>query len=128
MNSTERIIGWATPRIPTPRAEALKPLLWFVATMFFSASVASFSNQIVVVYASLLLGSLGAISFLAAYWWLLLKSPDRLQSEDFMAYVLGDDRRGRTALLAQSQPVANTATPEVVSMHNLEQVVVEERK
>lgn len=98
-------------RIASPKSEALKPMLWYVAITLGPLSVASFSGNDRVLTWMLFFAAAGVVSFLAAYWWLLIRHPDRLQSEDYMTRLLGDDRRGKAALVDGEQPVANTEAP-----------------
>jgi hypothetical protein len=85
-------------RIPTPRSEALKPMLWYLGITLSPTAVASFSGNDRVLSWMLIFAAAGVASFLAAYWWLLIMYPDRLQSEAYMTRLLGDDRSGREAL------------------------------
>lgn len=85
-------------RFPTPKSEALKPMLWYLGVTLAPAAVSSFSGHERVVNWILIYAGAGVISFLAAYWWLLIRHPDRLQSEAYMTRLLGDDRSGKQAL------------------------------
>jgi hypothetical protein len=93
-----------TGRFPSPKSEALKPMLWYLAVTLTPTTVASFSDRTWTVVALLVFAALGVLSFLAAYWWLLINYPDRLQSEAYMARLLGDDRTGQMALREPPEP------------------------
>jgi hypothetical protein len=93
-------------RIPSPKSEALKPMLWYLGVTLAPAAITAFSGRETVTYVMLGFAGLGVVSFLAAYWWLLIKHPDRLQSEAYMARLLGDDRKGRRALEEPLEPPA----------------------
>lgn len=82
-------------RIPSPKSEALKPMLWYLAITLGPLSVTSFSGNTRVIDWMLYFAGAGVASFLGAYWWLLIMHPDRLQSEDYMSRLLGDNIRGR---------------------------------
>ena len=92
-------------RLPSPKSEALKPMLWYLAVTLSPTAVASFSAREAVATVMLIFAGLGVVSFLAAYWWLLIKHPDRLQSEEYMRQaLLGDNRRGRPAVAEPPEP------------------------
>jgi hypothetical protein len=94
-----------TGRFPSPKSEALKPMLWYLAVTLSPTAVASFSAREVVATVMLIFAGSGVVSFLAAYWWLLIKHPDRLQSEEYMRQaLLGDDRSGRRAIAEPPEP------------------------
>jgi hypothetical protein len=73
-------------------------MLWYLAATLAPAAVTAFSPHETVTYVILGFAGLGVLSFLAAYWWLLIKHPDRLQSEAYMTRLLGDQRKGRQLL------------------------------
>jgi hypothetical protein len=79
-------------------------MLWYLGITLTPTSVASFSSRPEAVIALLVFAGLGVVSFLGAYWWLLIKHPDRLQSEDYMKHLLGDDRSGKRALDERPEP------------------------
>jgi hypothetical protein len=95
-----------TERFPSPKSEALKPMLWYLAVTLSPTAVASFSTREAVATVILIFAGLGV----AAYWWLLIKHPDRLQSEEYMRHaLLGDNRSGRRAIAERTEP-PNVAT------------------
>jgi hypothetical protein len=80
-------------------------MLWYLAVTLSPTAVASFSARETVTTVMLIFAGLGVVSFLAAYWWLLIKHPDRLQSEEYMTHaLLGDDRSGKQALAGPPEP------------------------
>lgn len=99
-------------RIPTPKSEALKPALWYLGITLSPAAVASFSANEKVITWSLIFAAIGVVSFQAAYWWLLIMHPDRLQSEAYMTRLLGDDRRGREEVTAPPEPPSEPTAAE----------------
>jgi hypothetical protein len=79
-------------------------MLWYLAVTLAPTTVASFSDRTGVAVTLLVFAGLGVVSFLCAYWWLLIKYPDRLQSEAYMARLLGDDRTRQDALREPPEP------------------------
>ena len=96
----------AYSRFPAPKSEALKPMLWYLAITLASTGLSAFADRAAVTYVLLCFAGLGVLSFLAAYWWLLIKHPDRLQSEAYMTRLLGDQRKGRKILEESLKPPA----------------------
>jgi len=81
-------------------------MLWYLAITLSPTAVAAFSGNSRVVEWMLIFAAAGVVSFLAAYWWLLIFHPDRLQSEAYMTRLLGDDRKGRPAPEEPLEPPA----------------------
>ena len=98
-------------RLPSPKSEALKPQLWFLAIILSPAAIGAFATNQTVVWATLFFAAIGVASFQAAYWWLLVKHPDRLQSEEYMSRLLGDSQSGTQAIIEKQELVPNTALP-----------------
>jgi hypothetical protein len=80
-------------------------MLWYLAATLFPAAITAFSAREAVAYVMLGFAGLGVLSFLAAYWWLLIMHPDRLQSEAYMTRLLGDQRKGRQELETSLEPL-----------------------
>jgi hypothetical protein len=91
-------------RFPSPKSEALKPMLWYLAVTLLPVALTAFSGRETVTYVLLGFAGLGVLSFLAAYWWLLIRHPDRLQSEAYMTRLYGDQRKGRRVLEEPVEP------------------------
>lgn len=96
------------PKPPSPKSEALKPLLWFIAVSYGSASVSAFAANAWAVYWLLGMGTLGSVVFLWAYVYLLLKDPNRLQTEDYMVRVLGSEGTSTVIDVLASKPISNS--------------------
>ncbi|MCB1433723.1 MAG: hypothetical protein KDK75_14935 [Alphaproteobacteria bacterium] len=94
---------------PAPKAEALKPLLWLIGFSAPSGAASTFSDSNLAVWMVVLTG-ISVVAFLFAYFYLLFRHPDRLQSEDYMTRLLGDSYQGTKALDAPAT-AANTAAP-----------------
>ena len=99
----------AGARIPSPKSEALKPMLWYLGITITPTSLTAFSNKDWVLEVQFAFAVAGVVSFFLAYWRLLIWHPDRLQSEDYMTRLLGDDRRGQQAV--SGPPVAPEPGP-----------------
>jgi hypothetical protein len=103
-----------THRLPSLRFEALKPMVWYVALTLGLFALTSFSANERVLNWMLYFTAAGVINFILAYWWLLIRQPDRLQSENYMRHLLGDKRKGRGSIEDRPRAVlnpANQATP-----------------
>lgn len=80
-------------KLPIPRSEILKPLLYLAGVFTGPAAVASFAEFSI----GLILVGFGiffALNMLVAYWICFIYHPERLQTEDFQKHLLGDNRRG----------------------------------
>src|SRR5262245_26065754 len=92
-------------RFPSPKSEALKPMLWYLAATLVPAAATAFSGRETVTYIMLGFAGLGVLSFLAAYWWLLIKHPDRPQSEAYTTRLLGDQRKEGPEVQTSFEPL-----------------------
>lgn len=98
------------PQVPSVKAEALKPILYYMGVTLTPSAGASYSPLPIIAYTMLGLGVIGALVFVGAYIYLLIRHPDRLQTEAYMRdALLGDNISGRAALQFGETPVANTA-------------------
>lgn len=108
-NSHETRMSLPSP--PSPRSEALRPVLWLIGTALAALAVGSFSNSMMVQVFLMTIIGLGVTLFFCAYVYLLLRDPDRLQSEIYLMKTLGDNA-SPPVTNAQAPPVANTAVLE----------------
>lgn len=91
-------------KLPSPKSEPLKPVLVFNAITLGPTAFTAFSDKSWVLGWQMALASIGVGVFVWAYVWLLIKHPDRLQSEDYMSKLLGDDRKGTLAVTGPPVP------------------------
>jgi choline-glycine betaine transporter len=101
---------WTPIKSPTPQSEALKPILWFAAVcgaILIGSLYSSSEMAKPVAIVSAIFFGVFALVFIWAYWRLLTKDPDRLQSETFIFSVrtLGDSTSAR---IIDSPPVSNS--------------------
>jgi hypothetical protein len=118
--TASRMLGSAMAqlKIPTPRAEALKPLLWVLGLTLAPTAIASFSDQVLVTWVMLAIGVCDAALFFMSYWHLLTTDPDRLQSETYMALQLQAAQKSSelAQLVATLVLELKTKAPELASL------------